>query len=164
MWLTLFGLVEKLMSWFNRRNTAPIPVVAPVPFAEQMLLWLEELSWFERESSFLVSTTVFSKLRRINDILVELSSFITRYEINAEEEYILKATITDYIPSALALFNQLPAAAQVDGKEADLLLQQQCDSIERTLRQLVKDMHDKAQTALVTQTMFVDERFRNAPV
>jgi len=152
------------MSWFNKRNTAPVPIIVPVPFSEQLLLWVEELAWFERESSGLVSTAVFSKLRRIHDVLLELSDFITRYDVQAEEEYILKATVTDYIPSALALFNQLPASAQVDGREADLLLQQQCDSIERSLRQLVKDMHEQAQNALVTQTRFVDERFRNSPM
>jgi hypothetical protein len=152
------------MSWFNRRNTAPVPVIVPVPFSEQMISWLDELSWFERESSHLISTNVFSRLRRINDVLHELTTFISRYEIRAEDEYILKATITEYIPSALTLFNQLPASAQKDGGEADLLLLSQCDNIERSVRQLVKDMHERAQSELVTHTMFVDERFNGTPV
>lgn len=152
-----------MFGWFRRDDDAPAVnpanILAPKPFHEQMLDWLDELDWFERESSGFISTKVFSRLRVINDLFYDVNEFIKKYNIRAEEEYIIKSTITQYLPDALNIFNQLPAKDRAPGSEADRQLLDQCDNIERSVRQLNTDMHNRVKAELATQTQFVEDRF-----
>lgn len=152
-----------MFGWFRRDEDSPAVnpanILAPKPFHEQMIDWIDDLDWFERESSGFISTNVFSRLRVINDLLSDVNEFIKRYNIRAEEEYIIKSTITQYIPDALNIFNQLPAHDRAPGSEADRMLLDQCDNIERSIRQLNTDMHNRVKSELATQTQFVEDRF-----
>jgi len=150
----------------NQNNpvaAAAATALAPAPFPEQLAEWIEELNWYERESSGILSASVYSRLRIISDLLVNINSFIKDYPIRPEDEYILKSTVTDYIPSALNIFNQLPSHEQVPGGEADVMLLDQCENIERSVRKLNTEMHERVKSNLASQTIFVENRFNNQP-
>lgn len=157
------------MAWFGRKNDSPdtapvnLPTIITVPFHEQMTAWLDELAWYERECSAIISPAAFSKLRVISDVLTEIASFLENYPVRAEDEYIIQSTITNYIPSTLNIFNQLPAHERVIGSEADNMLLSQCENIERSVRTLNKDMHERVKSNFATQTIFVENRFAHQP-
>lgn len=157
------------MAWFGRKrdnaNTAAVtlPAIVPVAFHVQMTAWLDELAWYERECSAIISPVVFSRLRVISDVLTEIATFLENYPVRAEDEYIIQSTITNYIPSTLNIFNQLPAHERGEGSEADQMLLSQCESIEHSVRTLNRDMHERVKSNLASQTIFVENRFANQP-
>lgn len=146
---------------FRKKNQQPLPPVASpvVPFVQKMDEWLDMLDWYERECSAYVSTRVYSRLRGINDLLRKTRPFLTTYNIRAEEEYLIKATLTSYIPDALNLFNQLPAEERYDGSVADKQLLTQCDNYEKSMLELLESMKQQVERDLDVQTAFVEERF-----
>lgn len=152
----MFGFLK------NKTPAVAVPVIAQVPFHEKMRGWLNDLDWYERESSGIVSAEAYSELREMNSLLWEVSQFLETYPIRAEEEYILESTIRTYIPSTLNIFNQLSPADQVDGGTADKQLIEQFATMHDNVIALNSQMHENVRKNLSQQTAFVQERFSTA--
>lgn len=151
----MFGL-------FRRKDTPqPTPAPAPVPFPDKLAAWVDNLDWYARSVSNALSAEAYSELRRISDIFNQTIIFLRQYAIRAEEEYIAEATLTDYIPSALNIFMQLPTAEQTPGGVADKQLITQFQTIHTSVYQLNQQMHENVRRDLTEQTLFVQERFRS---
>lgn len=160
------------MAWFNRRRnneavsvptvpTEATPAVPQVSFSEKMLGWSEDLAWVEKSYSNILSTQVYSELRSIHDVLESIAELISHYSIRTEEEYLIESTLKNYIPSALAIFSQLPPDKQRSGEEADLMLMSQCRNVKQNVVSLKEQLQTQIMNNLTTQTMFVEERFNS---
>lgn len=146
-------------SWF-RDNSQQLresqPPVTTKPFYENMEEWIDELDWTERKFSSTVSPHVYSRLRIINDLFRNLIPFIEKYNIRAEEEYIIKSTLNNYIPEALSIFERLSKEDRTRNNEQ---LLQQFFNIEKNVRQLIDSMEQRVESELSAHTAFVEERF-----
>lgn len=151
-----------VFGWLKRnRDLLDHAEVAPVEkkFHEHLEDWVEELDWLERDASAFLSTDVYSRLRVINDLFRETVEFTKTYSVQAEEEYILESTLTKYIPDSLNVFRQLPANERSEGGKADLMLLEQCEDFERSVRLLNESMVNRVKNDLSAQTTFVENRF-----
>jgi hypothetical protein len=158
------------MSFFDRlfggnpqSTTGAVNVPAPVvevPFHEKAVADLNGLAVWEKKISGLVSTEVFSLIRSIDDVLRPLVKFLESHLTAIEFQIFLTKMITEYIPDPLNIFFRLPAADQVPGGEADLLLIEQYVTILKNAQELSDNIHDQVMNELKTQAIFIDNRFR----
>lgn len=130
-----------------------------VTFSEQMNGWLEGLEIFENSSSHVLSAKVFSRLNIINDKIREVVALLDDYGVDTSTQYDLEHIVKSYVPDAVTIFNQLPDVDQVAGGEADRLLLEQCENIERNVVGLGESLRERVQRQMRTQTNFVDLRF-----
>jgi len=153
-----------MFGWFRSKdNSTPDPAVTspPVPFSEKLAVWVDNLDWYTRTVSNILSAEAYSELRRINDAFKQTIVLLRTYAIRAEEEYIAESTLTDYIPSALNIFMQLPPSEQTPGEKADTQLITQFRTIHASVHQLNQQMNENVRRDLTEQTLFVQERFRS---
>ena len=158
MWSMIFGRKgDRVDDSAQNLPTAPPP--AAIPFHETFAGWLDELDWLERYNSHILSAKAFAQLRVISDELREFVVFLQTYEIRPEEAYVLEGTVRRHIPEAIQLFSRLTVPEQEAGKEADVMLLEQCEHIEKSVRDLNKSMRARVLDDLDSQTMFVEQQF-----
>nr|MBC9705326.1 hypothetical protein [Enterococcus sp.] len=88
----------------NRNTTQGSPSVIPtpvVPLTKTLLKDLDKLTEQTRAAGAELPTAIYSKIRVIDDILRSLLKFIDVQGCSVEQEYTLKAMVTDHIPTAL---------------------------------------------------------------
>ncbi|MCU1406031.1 MAG: hypothetical protein JWQ43_2334 [Glaciihabitans sp.] len=121
---------------------------------------LDELAGAARGAGSRVSTQVYSQLRSIDDVVRPLINHVATHPVVIETEIAIESLITDYVPTPLRLFLQLPAAEAVDGGKADLLLQEQFTALERSARKLSLSVYSDSVSALETHAIFIQNKFR----
>lgn len=157
MWSMIFGRKDDRADQAAQNTPVVPPPVAP--FHETFTGWLDELDWLERRNSHILSAKAFAQLRVISDELREFVMFLQTYEIRPEEAYVLEGTVRRHIPDAIQLFSRLTVPEQEAGKEADVMLLEQCEHIEKSVRDLNQSMRARVLDDLDSQTMFVEQQF-----
>lgn len=153
------------MSWlesiFARNDSPRVPEAAPAAqsFDARILSALDSLAEASRRSGAAVSPQVFSMLRSIDDVLRPLSAHVALHPVVVEREVAIESLVTDYVPTALRLFLELPRSEQADGGKADRLLQEQFTALERSARQLSANIYEDSVSALETHTIFIQTKF-----
>jgi hypothetical protein len=153
------------MSFFGRLfgSSEPIVVIPPtaaLPFAERVLMELDNLQSFVRSASGVLSGEVYSQLRYFDDVVRPLLNYVKDKDVPADDEYLLESAVTDYVPSPLKTFLQLPDEDQGEGGKGDLLLTRQYDTIIKNVQDVVDRIRGHAMDSLNNQAAFIDERFR----
>jgi hypothetical protein len=143
-----------------RRATAPVPAAPVQSFTERATASLDTLADATRAAGSRVSTQVFSQLRSIDDVVRPLIAHVATHPVVIETEIAIESLITDYVPTPLRLFLELPAAEAVDGGKADLLLQEQFTALERSARKLSLSVYGDSVSALETHAIFIQNKFR----
>lgn len=153
------------MSWldsiFARADSPRAPNIAPVvqSFDERILPALNSLAEASRRSGAAVSPQVFSMLRSLDDVLRPLLAHVALHPVVVEREVAIESMITDYVPTSLRLYLELPESDRVDGGKADRLLQEQYTALEKSARQLSANIYDDSLAALETQSIFIQTKF-----
>jgi hypothetical protein len=138
----------------------PVSPPAPQSFSARMAAELDTLSESTRAAGSQVSTAVFSQLRTIDDVLRPLIDHVGTHPVVIETEIAIESLVTDYVPTPLRLFLQLPPSETADGGKADLLLQEQYTALERNARRLAESVYDDSVSALETHAIFIENKFR----
>lgn len=139
-----------------------IPVVQPDPFEKKLYKDLDNLAVYMRSNGNIIPTSVYSQVRRIDDILRPLLAFITANGCSAEQEHLLNAMITDYIPTPLKTFISLPRADRADDGTPARLLREQFDTMLEKVYDLSELVRSGALNDLAIHAEFIDERFSGA--
>jgi hypothetical protein len=152
------------MSWFEAltgRNTAPVAVVPPAaaPYGQRATSALDALATSVRAASTIVSPTVFSQLRSIDDIVRPLITHIATHPVIIDTQLSIDAIITDYVPTTLALFLRLPASERAIGGKSDLMLQEQFTTLERSAHDISARVYRDSISALETNAIFIQTKF-----
>lgn len=146
----------------NRNATQGSPNVVPapaVPLTKSLEKDLDELTKRTRQAGAEIPTAIYSKIRVIDDILRSLLKFIDAQGCSVEQEYTLKAMITDHIPTALNNYLNLAAEDKGDTTSAALSLMRQYDTLEDKARALAEGVRAGAITELSTHAHFIDAKF-----
>lgn len=152
------------MSWFDSifprdsAQSAPAAVVAE-PFDVRILRSLNTLALASRRSGAAVSPQVFSQLRSLDDVIRPLLAHVALHPVAVEREIAIESLVTDYVPTTLRLFLELPMSEQVDGGPADKLLQEQFTALEKSARQTSANIYEDSLSALQTQAIFIQTKF-----
>jgi len=155
------------MSWFSNlfgvqgEPTPVTPMVTADPFHVQAEQQLDVLAKFVRQISNQISPAVYSRLRTIDDIVRPMLKHIVDNPLTAENEYAVKALLTDYIPTPANIFLSLNAAEKIDGGRADLLLLEQYDTLEKSVRELNAQIYGDKVSSLETHKIFIENKFSN---
>jgi hypothetical protein len=154
--------LESLFSRDESRRPPAVPVApaAPQSFSDRMTAALDTLADSARAAGSQVSTAVFSQLRTIDDVLRPLILHVGTHPVVIETEIAIESLVTDYVPTPLRLFLQLPPSEKADGGKADLLLQEQYTALERNARHLSASVYNDSVSALETHAIFIENKFR----
>jgi hypothetical protein len=152
------------MSWFEAltgRNTAPAPAIPPAaaPYEQRATAALDSLAAAVRAASTIVSPTVFSQLRSIDDVVRPLIVHIATNPVIIDTQLSIDAIITDYVPTTLSLLLQLPAAERAIGGKSDLMLQEQFTTLERSAHDISARVYRDSISALETNAIFIQNKF-----
>ena len=155
------------MSWFDSlfgRGEVEAVAVAAVaastkPFHEKTAEQLDILTKFVKRSSREISPSVYSQLRSIDDAARPLIDYIATHPVEPAKEYAIEALLTDYIPTPLGIFLQLPEGERRDGGKADLLLIKQYGTLEKNIIELGQSIYVDTMNALETHARFIDNKF-----
>ena len=157
------------MSWFSNlfgvsgsSNTPVAPVsnpLVPQPFHEQAQEQLDALAVFIKQVSSEISPAVYSRLRSIDDVIRPMLKHIIDNPLTAENEYAVKALLTDYITTPINIFLKLNEAEKIDGGRSDLLLLEQYDTLEKSARELNAQIYGDTVSSLETHNIFIQNKF-----
>lgn len=136
-----------------------IPVVQPEPFEKKLYKDLDELAIYLRSHGNIIPTSVYSQVRRIDDILRPLLAFITANGCSPEQEHLLTSMITSYIPTPLKAFVSLPKADRADNGTPARLLTEQFDTMLEKVYDLAELVRTGALNELAIHADFIDDRF-----
>lgn len=137
-----------------------IQAVTPtISFTKKLEKDLNTLAVLTRKSSNDIPTAVYSKLRIIDDILRSLLRYIDVQGCSPEQEYLLNAMITDYIPTGLHAYLNLSPLDKGDNTSSALSLMRQYDILEDKARDLANMVRTGATAELSTQESFIDAKF-----
>jgi hypothetical protein len=156
------------VTWLNSLFTGdapstpstPAPSAPVITFSDRVTASLDSLAQASRRSGAAVSPAAFSQLRSIDDVIRPLLAHIALHPVMLEREIALEALVTDYVPTTLTLFMQLPESQQADGGKADLLLQAQFTALERSARQQSTTIFEDSVSALETHAIFIQNKFQ----
>lgn len=144
------------------RQTAQQAVVAAVqsePFEKKLVKDLDELAVYMRAHGNILPTSVYSQVRRIDDVLRPLLTFITANGCSAEQEHLLSSMITDYIPTPLKTFVSLPRADRADDGIPARLLKEQFDTMLEKVYDLAGLVRTGALEEMTIHANFIDNKF-----
>lgn len=144
----------------GRQEQPIVPAVQAVPFHKKVLKELDELAVFMRRHGNIIPTSVYSQVRRIDDVLRPLISYIAINGCSPEQEHLLESMVTDYIPTPLKTFIGLPKQDRADDGRPAELLSEQFATIEKKVRDLAELVRTGALDELATHAEFLDSRFR----
>lgn len=144
---------------FGRQEAPIAPAVQAVPFHDKVLKDLDELAVFMRKHGGIIPTFVYSQVRRIDDVLRPLISYIAVNGCSPEQEHLLESMVTDYIPTPLKTFIGLPKQDRADDGRPAQLLSSQFATIEKRVRDLAELVRTGALDELATHAEFIDNRF-----
>ncbi len=130
-----------------------------VPFTERVTASLNTLAAAARSAGAVISTTAFSQLRSIDDVIRPLLGYIAGNPVPITEQIAIESLVSDYVPTSLRLFLLLPPGDQQDGDPGDLLLQEQFTALEKSARQLRSSIIVTAASALETHAIFLQNKF-----
>lgn len=158
----VFGIFKSREESF--RPPAPVSdmiqsATPTVPMTDKLAKDLDVLAVKVRKSGNDIPAVAYSKLRVIDDVLRSLLKYIAIQGCSAEQEFLLNAMVTDYIPTTLDKYLQLSPADKGDSKPASLLLMQQFDILEDKSRDLAQMVRSGAIAELSTQAHFIDAKF-----
>lgn len=147
---------------FGRGRQVAQEVVTAVPavsFDRKMLVELDKLAVFVRKNGNLLPAGVYSRVRRIDDVLRPLLDFIHKNGCSPEQEHLLTSMITDYIPTPLNTFVALGKADRADDGDAARMLMEQFDTMLERVYDLAGLVRQGALNELAIHTDFIDNRF-----
>lgn len=150
---------------FKNRNaplTSAVQSATPtVPFTKKLEKELDSLAATVRKSGHELPPAVYSKLRVIDDVLRSLLRYIEVQGCSAEQEYLLNAMVTDYIPTGLTGYLNLSPLDKGDNTKSAHLLMKQYDILEDKARDLASMVRKGATAELSSHANFIDEKFAN---
>lgn len=157
------------MSWlssiFGKDDALPVlPSVAPTlvaPFHDKALGWLDTLAAHVKQSSDIISPAVYSRLRSIDDVMRPFIKALEGKPSVVETEVAIESMLTDYIPTPLNLYVNLPAGERTDSGRADLILLAQYDTLETAARELSSRLQGDSVSSLETHAIFIRDKFGN---
>lgn len=135
------------------------PAVAPQNFAERVRHEAFALEGLVKRSSGKLSPEVYSLLRSIDDLIKPVIDDSAITPLMAEDEYAVEAYLTDYIPTPLNIYLELPAAQRAFGGKADLLLQDQYVTLLHGARSLRREVETDNTNALEAHAIFLQNKF-----
>lgn len=152
-----------LSSFFGKGRQAAQEVVAAVPtavpFEKKLIKELDNLVVFVRKNGNLLPAAVYSRVRRIDDVLRPLLEFIGKNGCSAEQEHLLTSMVTDYIPTPLNTFVALGKEDRADNGEPARMLMEQFDTMLERVYDLAGLVRQGALNELAIHTDFIDNRF-----
>ena len=156
------------MSWISNLfglDEAPVgtgAIAVPTkPFHERSEEQLNILTKFVKQSSREVSPDVYSRLRSMDDLIRPLIKYIAANPVVIEKEIAIESLLTDYIPTPLGIYLQLPDSERTDGSAGDLVLISQYDTLERSIVELGKGIYKDSLAQLQTHAIFLETKFAN---
>lgn len=155
------------MGWFKFRNSdnspAPQPTLIAKPYYVKMAESRDALHWLVKKYSNEISTATFSEIREMERTLADINKFIETHPTTATDEHMLDSIMTDFLPSALSLFSQLPAQNKTEGSQGEILLLTQCQTMAKDLKARNTELHERAEQRLRNQAAFIEDRFTGPP-
>lgn len=139
-----------------------VPVVQSEPFEKKLTKDLDGLAVYMRANGNIIPTSVYSQVRRIDDVLRPLLVYITANGCSPEQEHLLTSMITDYIPTPLKTFISLPRADRADNGNPARLLKEQFDTMLEKVYDLSELVRRGALSELAMHADFIDDRFSGA--
>lgn len=128
-------------------------------FHERALEQLDLLAKLVKQSSNVLSPTVYSRLRSIDDVMRPFMVYISSHDLFMEHQVMVESMLTKYIPEPLNTFLNLQPKDQVEGGKADMLLQQQFDTLEKSARDFVEGIYKGGVASLSTYARFIEDKF-----
>jgi hypothetical protein len=112
-----------------------------------------------------ISTTVNTISRTINEILPRANAL----GAGSPGQYVLYACATDYLPTAIEAYLDLPrhyadTHVVVDGKTALDLLAEQLDLLEKEIKEIAANVNRADTDKLVANGRFLEEKFGSHPL
>ncbi|TDW31281.1 hypothetical protein [Cryobacterium psychrophilum] len=154
------------MSWLSTMfgnhegNTGvETPVEPELAFTERVTASLNTLAADARLAGAVISTTAFSQLRSIDDVIRPLLAYIAGNPVPITDQIAIESLVSDYVPTSLRLFLLLPPEDQTAGDPADLLLHEQFTALETSARRLSATIIVTAASALETHAIFLQNKF-----
>lgn len=132
-----------------------------VTFDAKAIIWLDDLAHVVKQSSSLISPAVFSRLRSIDDVMRPIIKSLKDVQLIVDTEVEIQSILTDYIPTPLDLYLNLPLNDRQDGGKADLILLSQYDTLETVVRDLALTLKGDSVSALETHAIFIKDKFGN---
>lgn len=147
-------------------GTTPIPVevvASPVEgapaAAAAALKALDALRADVRRAGGQLPTLISSQLNQITDVLRLVITAVDEEDGSAEQQYLLNAVVTDYLPTPLAAFLALGEEDRTDGAEPTLQFASQLVLLEETIRDLLNQVRIGAVAELSTHGRFLADKF-----
>jgi len=150
---TLFGMDSK------RDELSVANAVVAKPFHQRAREELDKLEFFVKEHANVISPAVYSVLRDIDDELRPLLTYMEDKPPLVETEVYVQSLLTDYIPTPLSLYLNLPLSEQKDGGKSDLILLGQYVTLEKSVRELSANIYRDSVAQLETHAIFIQNKF-----
>jgi signal transduction histidine kinase len=159
-WGALFGRAEE----GGASGAREVEVVGPTPgdapaAAAAALRALDALRADVRRAGSELPTLLSSQLRQIDDLLRTVITAVDEEDGSTEQQYLLGAVITDYLPTPLAAFLALGDEDRADTAEPTLQFARQLVLLEETIRDLLNQVRIGAVAELSTHGRFLADKF-----
>jgi hypothetical protein len=104
------------------------------------------------------------KLQQIADTITGILPHYTNFPAGSPDLFVVGRTATDYLPSALQAYLNLPRAYATlhkmpNGKTADQVLSDQLDLLSSKMDEVADAVHKKDSDALLANARFLEEKF-----
>ncbi|MDR7081815.1 hypothetical protein J2X01_001096 [Arthrobacter ginsengisoli] len=120
---------------------------------------LEELRRTVLGNGAELPTVVVSQVLQLADVLGALIRYIGRSGASTEQQVLLNAVITDYLPSPLRAYLKLAAASRTDDSADTAVLLEQFDTLYSTVGNLDNQVRTGAITELAVHGQFLRDKF-----
>ncbi|CAN5204762.1 hypothetical protein BH09ACT1_BH09ACT1_02060 [soil metagenome] len=158
-WGALFGRPDDAGA-----GSPDVEVVGPTPgdapaAAASALRALDALRADVRRAGGELPTLLSSQLGQIDDLLRTVITAVDEEDGSTEQQYLLNAVVTDYLPTPLAAFLALGDEDRTDTAEPTLQFAGQLVLLEETIRDLLNQVRTGAVAELSTHGRFLADKF-----
>lgn len=142
----------------NDEIHAPAPATTALPLPEPfyLLLWkgLDSFASLTRRHGRALPTGAYSTLRRIDDILRPMVTYVQEHEIDMSFQVQMENMVLDMLPNTINTFASLDDSVRAD-QEAQGLLEEQCLILETRAAKLVQETKDDALMKMKVHATYV---------
>jgi hypothetical protein len=159
-WGALFGRPDDAGDARSRAVEVVGPTPGDAPAAAAAALGaLDALRADVRRAGGALPTLISSQLRQIDDLLRTVVTAVDEEDGSTEQQYLLNALVTDYLPTPLAAFLALGDEDRTDDAGPTLQFAGQLVLLEETIRDLLNQVRIGAVAELSTHGRFLADKF-----
>jgi hypothetical protein len=152
---------EKSPASFNDIQESFIALAALKKTAKiKLSVALAAFSGLLDKTQFYMPETMVTQLNTINTTATELSAQLQEDTLFSEARPVVYYTLTNYVPSIIKSYLDLPTSMRVEGSEPTLIAAEQLDKIIVALSAMHQSEVKKIVDELKIQAIFIEEKFR----